>query len=254
MPALIAATIWSLLLPPVKKTIYFHQELEYKETYSSKTKNAFRLMKAHFTESFSNLYVLKWSFWWALATCGFIQVQTYQQVLWGEVRNEDDPNQTAYNGAVEAVLTVLGFLGAMLAGVLKVDWTTKGELTLTVISLLSGFILLLSSRTKYIVVCYICYIAFGGLYHFMITIASAEVAKNIQEDSYGLVFGLITFVAIAFQSLLTAVVVKTTFGYALSTRDQYFVYAFYHIVISVVYIVIGLTTWLKSKRDYQNTD
>jgi hypothetical protein len=27
-----------------------------------------------FTTAYTNLYVLKWSFWWALATCGFLQV------------------------------------------------------------------------------------------------------------------------------------------------------------------------------------
>ncbi|RZC35229.1 thiamine transporter 2-like [Asbolus verrucosus] len=250
--AMLVATIWSLFLPSVKKTIYFHRGIEYEERYSRKFLNAFVLMKKHFLDSFSNWYVLKWSLWWALSTCGFIQVQTYMQVLWNQI--QDDPNIPIYNGAVESVLTVLGFMGTLFAGVLKVEWKVKGELTLTICSLMAGFILLFTSQTKYVILSYICYIAFGGVYHFMITIASSEIAKCISDDSYGLVFGINTFVALAFQAILTAVVVTKGVGFALPPRDQYFVYGIYHIAISVMYIGIGLGSWLSSKRDYRKAD
>jgi hypothetical protein len=42
-----------------------------------------RWKKAHyylwkdFTSAYTNLYVLKWSFWWALATTGFLQVTNF---------------------------------------------------------------------------------------------------------------------------------------------------------------------------------
>jgi hypothetical protein len=48
---------------------------------------------------------------------------------------------------------------------------------------------------------------------------SAEVAKNISEDSYGLIFGVNTFIALALQSVLTLVVVSDT-GMALEIRPQ----------------------------------
>jgi thiamine transporter 2/3 len=50
-------------------------------------------------------------------------------------------------------------------------------------------------------------------------INSAEVAKNISEDSYGLIFGVNTFLALAFQSILTLVVVSDA-GMALEIRPQ----------------------------------
>lgn len=249
---MLAATFWSLFLPSVHKTIYFHREIEYRQRCSHKVFSAFALMKKHFVDSFANKYVLKWSLWWALSTCGYIQVQCYMQVLWNDI--QDDPNTPIYNGAVESVLTVLGFMGALLAGILRVDWKVKGDLALTVCSLLSGFIILYTSRTKYVILSYICYIAFGAVYHFMITIASAEIAKCISDDSYGLVFGMNTFVALAFQSILTALVVTKGVGFALAPRDQYFVYGIYHVAISVAYIAIGLATWLSSKRDYRKAD
>lgn len=247
--ALIAATIWAVFLPSVKKSIYFHREEILSLPLRHKGEHAFTLMGIHFTNSFSNIYVLKWSLWFALSTCGFIQAQTYMQPLWTAIVN--DPDKPIYNGATEAVLTVLGFLGALLAGVMKVDWKVKGELTLTVCSLLQGFILLFTSRTDYIFASYVCYVAFGALYHFMITITSSEIAKHIKDESYGLVFGVNTFVAVALQSILTAIVVRGGIGFALSPRDQYFVYGIFHVVVAVIYIVIGLATWLTSKRDYR---
>ncbi|XP_076271502.1 thiamine transporter 1-like isoform X3 [Rhynchophorus ferrugineus] len=246
--AMIAATIWSLFLPPVKKTIYFHKDSSQK-SFLEKNKSAYKLMWTHFVKGYSNKYNIKWSVWWALATCGFIQVQVYMQPLWTAIVN--DQSQQIYNGAVEAILTVLGFLGALLAGVMKVDWKTRGELALTCCSLLQGFIMLISSQTPYVYVSYICYIVFGGLYHLTITIASSEIAKNIEEDSYGLIFGINTFIALVCQTILTLVVVTGTIGFALDIRKQYFVYGIFHVALAFVYIIIGLANWLSSKRDYR---
>ncbi|XP_018561323.1 thiamine transporter 1-like [Anoplophora glabripennis] len=247
--AMIAATIWSLFLPSVKKSIYFHREEILSLPFCMKVRHAFVLMGNHFINSFSNLYVLKWSLWFALSTCGYIQAQTYMQPLWTAIVN--DPEKSIYNGAVEALLTVLGFLGALLAGILNADWKTKGELTLTLCSLLQGFFLLYSARTEYILLSYIFYIVFGALYHFMVTIASSEIAKNIKDESYGLVFGINTFVAVVFQSILTTIVVRGGIGFALNPRDQYFVYGCFHIVVAVLYIIIGLITWLANYRYYR---
>jgi thiamine transporter 2/3 len=37
-------------------------------------KNAYYYLWKDFTFAYTNLYVLKWSLWWALATTGFLQV------------------------------------------------------------------------------------------------------------------------------------------------------------------------------------
>jgi len=36
-------------------------------------KTAYYYLWKDFTTAYSNPYVIKWSFWWALATCGFFQ-------------------------------------------------------------------------------------------------------------------------------------------------------------------------------------
>lgn len=249
--ALIGATIWSLLLPPVKTSIYFHRVPELQQLTSHKYKQAFYLMKSHFLESFKNKYVLKWSIWWALATCGFVQVQTYMQPLWYEI--QDGTDYTAYNGATEAGLTILGFLGALTAGVLKVDFKQIGELVLAVCSIIAGAVLLVSSQTTIVVVSYICYVVFGGIYYFMITIASSEISQRIQDDSYGLVFGINTFIALVFQSIMASVVVTSKVGFGLTPRNQHLVYGLYHLCIAFLFILIGLGSWISSKRDIRKT-
>lgn len=208
-------------------------------------------MKSHFLESFKNKYVLKWSIWWALATCGFVQVQIYMQPLWAEIQQGTD--YTAYNGATEAALTLIGFLGALVAGVLKIEWKHIGELVLAVCSIIEGSALLISSQTNYVVVSYICYVILGGIYYFMITIASSEISVRIHEDSYGLVFGINTFLALVLQSIMTLVVVTSNIGFGLTPRNQHLVYGLYHLFIAFVFILIGLGTWIASKKDIKKT-
>lgn len=241
---MIAASIWSFLLPSVPKSIYFHQDPE-KQVLTSKGKYraAFGLMKDHFLESFSNRYVAKWSIWWALSTGGFIQIQAYIQPLWSEIHSGSD--SSLHNGTVEALLTLVGCLAALSTGFMKTDWKQKGEIVLSICSMLSGTALLISSQTQYILVSYACYIAFGGLYHFVITIASSEVAKYILEDSYGLVFGLNTLVALILQTLATLFLVTGDIGWALNPRDQHLAYGIYHLGIAVIFIIIGISNWLK---------
>jgi len=72
---------------------------------------------------------------------------------------------------------------------------------------------------------------------------SAEVARNLQEESYGLVFGVNTFVALVFQSLLTMIVVTDT-GFELDAVGQYTVYAFYFIAVAVLYLISVLVECL----------
>lgn len=247
---MLAATSWSFLLPPVATSIYFHQKDSRTQLLKHQVQSAFSLMRSHLSTSFSNTYVVKWSLWYALSLCGFIQVQIYMQPLWTQI--VDDPSQPIYNGAVEGILTVLGFFATLLAGVLKCDWDVKGELVLVVCSLTKGFILLYSARTQNVMQSYICYIAFGTLYHFMITIASSEIAKCIKNESYGLVFGVNSFAAVVVQSILTALVVTKGVGFALSPRDQYFVYGWFFILIGAIYIGIGLKVWLSRPTDESN--
>jgi hypothetical protein len=41
---------------------------------TNRWKIAYYYLWKDFTSAYTNVYVIKWSFWWALATCGFLQV------------------------------------------------------------------------------------------------------------------------------------------------------------------------------------
>ena len=88
------ATLVSLTLPKVEKTLYFHRARDLDNGDGpppdghtsrgelrgvSKTNPFFRIRR-DFVMAFRSPYVFKWSLWWALAMCGNFQVGNYIQV------------------------------------------------------------------------------------------------------------------------------------------------------------------------------
>lgn len=77
-----------------------------------------------------------------------------------------------YNGAVEALITLLGAISAFVAGYLDSKKFRQYEIwILTFLTLIEGVLLLWAALTANLICCYIAYILFGMIYHFMITIA-----------------------------------------------------------------------------------
>ncbi|KAK6054025.1 hypothetical protein COOONC_08468 [Cooperia oncophora] len=60
--------------------------------------------------------------------------------------------------------------------------------------------------------------------------------KGLETASYGLVFGMNTFIALVLQSLLTLVVVSSV-GFALAIRPQFLVYSGYHFVVASLFVI-----------------
>ncbi|XP_069676610.1 thiamine transporter 1-like [Periplaneta americana] len=221
----------------------------------SRWKAACRYMWQDLTQAYSNFYVIKWSIWWALTTCGFLQVLNYVQMLWQMIidNNHLDSKTDIYNGAVEALYTVIGAVTSLLCGWVTLNWQVYGEATLAACALVEGALLMLSTQTDTMLVAYVYYILFGVIHHTMITVANAEVAKHINEDSYGLIFGLNTFLAVAFQTILTVIVVDKR-GLALDTSTQFMVYGSYYLVLGAVFACMGVYTLIRvimKKREVQ---
>lgn len=112
--AQIAATVWAICLPSVKSSLYFHRNnnsdansnansddmmndnagvKEQTEKKENRCRHAFRLLWTHFRCAYSNVNILVWSLWYAVAMCGYLQVISYIQVLWTEIDNSQEVSQ-----------------------------------------------------------------------------------------------------------------------------------------------------------------
>lgn len=112
--------------------------------------------------------------------------------------------------------------GALLSytfGCVRLDWSLIGEPLLILISVFNGAVLIGMAHSRSIWIAYAGYWGYRALYQMLITVASFEIAANIRDDSYGLIFGLNTFLALALQTILTATVADSV-GLALPIRTQ----------------------------------
>lgn len=100
---------------------------------------------------------------------GYQLVHAYSQLLWQQI----DPNlENFYNGAVEAVLTFVGAFSAFAAGGINTSFIEKYNMwILTTCSLIEGVLIVSASQSDSIILVYIFYVLFGGIYVFMITMA-----------------------------------------------------------------------------------
>lgn len=100
---------------------------------------------------------------------GIVLANSYAQLLWQQI----DPNlENFYNGAVEAILTFVGTLSAFLSGNIQSLYFEKFSMWILMLcSLIEGVLIICASRTDSIILVYVLYVIFGGLYTFMITMA-----------------------------------------------------------------------------------
>lgn len=258
-----------ILLPSVGRSLYFYaapnddtQNNSSGSDQSSQTdikndskprfsyRRAFSLLWKHFLEAYSNSTVVQWSFWWALAMAGFFLVQFYVQILWMDVEDREH----LFNAGVEAILTALGALSAFLAGYLTSKTFRKYDIwVLAMCSLLQGIMIVISSQTDYIYVAYAMYILFGVLFSFMITLATAFVAQELADDSFALIFGINTLIALLIQTIVTLIVMTWL---NLSIRMQYLIFGCYFIALSLIYLIASIVKMLfyRNSGAHQITD
>ncbi|XP_053978452.1 thiamine transporter 1-like [Hylaeus volcanicus] len=272
LSAITFAMVWAFFLPSVGQSIYFHtknknrilltnngtvglqqhnsnhilciseQHVEYASPKTNisivqKVRQAYILLLKDCLQAYSNGHVVKWSMWWSLSTCGYLQITSYIQLLWQTAVSSTD---SIYNGAVDALYTIIGTVTVFCIGKIPFNWSLIGDVVVSLMSFVEGIFLVISSYSYTIWLLYASYVVFGIIHHTMVTVASFEIAKHISEDSYGLIFGINTFFALLLQTVLTAIVVNGNLG--LDLRSQYFVYGGYFIAIAMLYIIIGISS------------
>ena len=142
---------------------------ETKTTCLSSWGKTMRTMFRDFVLCYSNKELLRWSLWWAFATCGEFQVENYVQNLWDVIYPSH--NHKIYNGGVTAVSHLTGSLVAVGLAYVKINWSLFGELCLGIVSVADAFFLFLSAQTTSIWMAYLMYVLFRTAYTFLITVA-----------------------------------------------------------------------------------
>ncbi|XP_051568500.1 reduced folate transporter [Myxocyprinus asiaticus] len=188
-----------------------------------------------------------WSLWWIFNSTGYYLVVFYVHILWNKVYPATE-NKHVYNGAVEAASTLLGAITSFAAGYVTIRWNLWSELVIGLITAAQAGLLLLMDTTDNIWVCYVSYALFRGLYQFLVPIAIFQIASNLTKELCALVFGVNTFLGTILKSI-TTIIVADKRGLALNVQSQFFVYFFYFIFLTVIYL--GCSVWIIT-RHYRN--
>ncbi|XP_031621420.1 folate transporter 1-like [Contarinia nasturtii] len=266
--AQIAATSITVFLPSVRQSIYFYREKTssdeiIQESHSNykchlsdsqsvecdKCQQAFTLMWKQLKCAYSNRQIVLWSVWYACGMCAFVQFFSYVQLVWIEIDNRPE---VMWNGAIEAVATLFSAAIALLASRLHVNYINtkfKIQLVLFALSMSASGAIFVASNAPNRFLSYVSYILFCMFYNFTITISSAEIAKELPDDSYGLIFGVNTFFAYCLQSILVAIVATDTFELKLSIIQQMNVYGGFLAIVGCLYALLMVISSLPSSNE-----
>ena len=218
------------------------------ETYThNQSSNAFYLILDHFKTSYNNKTVILWSVFYSVAFCFYVQITGYVQVLWISI---DDSQEIIYNGAVDAILTIFSVAVSLLAGKIHLSFLHHSQnriiIILVIMSSLQGVFVVLAAKSQTLLWCYTYYIIYATLYAFCVTICASEIAKNLKDDAFGLVFGFNTLVALTIQTIVIVSVVSS--GFKLSPSAQYQVYGYFYLALGGLYFCYFILRTLKLIR------
>lgn len=230
--------LWALFIPSVERSLYFHRKGD-DEEHRNRFLDAFQLIRNHFVNSYKNKTVVIWSLYYAITVCFYNQIIAYIQVLWITI---DDSQEIKYNGYVDAILTSLSAIFSLLAGKVHINFLkdqNRALLALVVLSSLQGIFMIFAAMSQSLISCYIFYICYGIAYAFGITICATEIASNLPEDTYGLIFGFNTLSGLIIQTIVTYTFVSS--GFQLQPRGQYQIYSYFFFGIAGIFLIIFMS-------------
>ncbi|CAJ1086978.1 reduced folate transporter [Xyrichtys novacula] len=188
-----------------------------------------------------------WSLWWIFNSTGYYLVLFYVHILWNKV-NSANEDKHVYNGAVEALSTLLSALTSFAAGFVKIRWNVWSELVIGVITAVQAGLLLLMRTTDNIWLCYVAYILFRGFYQFLVPIATYQIASSLTKELCALVFGINTFLGTILKSIINLVFIDKR-GLGLDVQSQFLVYFIYFTILTTVYLVCAAVVIIRHYRN-----
>ncbi|XP_050524430.1 thiamine transporter 1-like isoform X2 [Daktulosphaira vitifoliae] len=277
--------LWATILPPVKQSLYFHKrkknsnntisqstatiynpsmftnsklsvsvesnsnvdkdnsKVEEKNEYNSVVQTLYN----DFKQSYSDPYVIKLCFWWAIAMGGYLQVYAYINVLYTYILEENNDDEfTLYNGFAESLNTLLGAISAYMISRVNWNWYLVGDAFFAIGSFIACIVLFCCTYNRNLYLIYAFYIIYGMMYQTMLTIAESEVAKRLSEKCYGLIFGFNTFLAVCINTILIYGVIQGHF-IKITVAQQFLIYGILYAFLAVVFFGSGISRIFKDE-------
>ncbi|KFD72637.1 hypothetical protein M514_15041, partial [Trichuris suis] len=196
--------------------------------FSNGLLNAYLNLCKRFKNSYNSIFLAKWSLFWALTTCGHLQVSNFVQNLWSTI-GEESGVSVAYNGLTEAINALMGAVRYCQAVCsypafqellyIHLNWYLIGDSCLFIVLSLQAALLLVVSRTNSLLIAYILHVLFSFLYQTSATVSTFLIAREAPAKHHGLIFGANAFVSLCLQTILTLIVADSS-GLALPVKPQ----------------------------------
>ncbi|XP_060841826.1 thiamine transporter 2-like [Rhopalosiphum padi] len=278
-------TVWAIFLPPVKHSLYFPNKKKIEETSMGQSTVTIYNPQKHkdsqlsieaapseekidkpenndvvdpeysvinelyndFKQSYSDPYVRKLCFWWAVAMGGYLQVYAYINVLYTYVLEENEDTEfTLYNGAAESLNTLTGALSAFAISKVNWNWYSVGDIFFAVGSIIAAVVLLCCVYCRNLWYIYGFYIIYGMMYQTMLTIAESEVAKRLNKKCYGLIFGFNTFIAVCINTIIIYGVIQGHF-IKINIAQQFLIYTVLYVVLALFFFGSSILKMFKDE-------
>lgn len=195
-----------------------------------------------FRHSYPNKYVVKWSIWSIFAICGYNQVVLNVQRFWNA------NGVPEYGGVIEGIYGFLVSIATVFGGFAIFNWKFNGDLLVSMVSLVQAFMMLFMSQFENNILNALLYVIFGFVYHFIVTVLNAEMAKFLKKGTFGFVFGFIGLMS-AVASCVTTVLLNDNVGFEPDIFTTFMVYGYFFLALSITFIIVGLVYWF-AKHTY----
>ncbi|CAI9729232.1 folate transporter 1-like isoform X1 [Octopus vulgaris] len=215
-------------------------------TIKDRFKAGLRQMWNDFQKAYKNQRNLMWSFWWVVVVCGKTHIGNYIQSLYEDIV-PNPMSDMSYNAAIDAAALATCAASSFGVGFLKIEWNSYENVLLFSVNVIISCLMIVMALATKIWLAYMCYIIIRISYHTVLTIATYQIATFLDTQSYALVFGFNTFLALVLETTLTIIVVDKR-GLNLDIRTQFIVYGGYFGVLALPFLARMLYCFFVKRR------
>ncbi|CAH1720412.1 thiamine transporter 1-like isoform X3 [Aphis gossypii] len=275
--AMLLATIWAFLFPPINKRnsleIYLPNEKttllktseqitsdshKIKHNFNTRVDTEYKIIIVlkqiwlDFKTSFFKTVILKKSLWYIFGMAAYFQVLNNMNVLYSYVVNKYGNNDVLSNGFAESMVTLCGALGAYLIGKVQLDWNYYGDIFTSFCSTLMGVFMISCYFYEHIQLIYLSYILYGLVSEAILVITLSEIANHLKSQCYSLVIGFNLLGSLVMSAIMTFFFVQFNF-LEITVPGRFLFIGGLYSILGIVFLVVYFFDDQKEKK-YMPTD